>query len=154
MHLKDTSNPEDSLTRVYLNFFTPANSCRLILDEYNNAEDKSSVVWITEEDAKKKPFDFMAVDNLRTRFLAVSFAVTTELVESDIIELNEIEKLCKITFGWEEGPFSMMNAMGIVESLQAVTERMQFSHRKEINFPISRLLITQAQENTPWPVNL
>ncbi len=31
-----------------------------------------------------------------------------------------------------------------------VTERMFFSHRKEINFPVPRLLITHAQKNTPW----
>lgn len=153
-YLSDTSDPDDAISCVYLNFFSPANSCQQILDEYNSAMDRSSVVWVTEEDKKRKPFDFMIVDSLRTRFLAVSFAVTTELVESGVIELNEIEKMCKETFSWQEGPFSMMNAIGIMESLQIVTEKMQFSHRKEINFPVSRLLISQAQKNTPWPINL
>jgi 3-hydroxyacyl-CoA dehydrogenase len=152
-YLADLSNPEDPLTSVYYNFFTPANSCRQILDEYNNAEDKSSVVWVTEKDAKRKPFDFMLVDNLSKRFMAVSFAVSTELVNSEVIELTDLERLCKDVFGWKEGPFAMMNAMGIEDSLQIVTEKMQFSHRKEINFPVSRLLITQAQKNTPWLIN-
>ena len=152
-YLADLSDPEDPLARVYYNFFTPANSCRQILDEYNKAEDKSSVVWVTEKDAKRKPFDFMLVENLSKRFMAVGFAVSTELVDSEVIELTNVEKLCKDALGWKEGPFSMMNTMGIEESLQIVTEKMQFSHRKEINFPVSRLLITQAQKNTPWLIN-
>lgn len=152
-HLADVSDPEAPLASVYYNFFTPANSCRQILDEYNNAEDKSSVVWVTEKDAKRKPFDFMLVDNLSKRFMAVSFAVSTELVNSEVIELTDLERLCKDVFGWKEGPFALMNAMGIEDSLQLVTEKMQFSHRKEINFPVSRLLITQAQKNTPWLIN-
>jgi len=149
-YLADMSNSEDPLTRVYYNFFTPANSCRQILDEYKNAGDKSSVVWVTEKDAKRKPFDFMLVENLSKRFMAVSFAVSTELVDSEVIELTAVERMCTDVLGWKEGPFSMMNGMGIEESLQIVTEKMQFSHRKEINFPVSRLLITQAQKNTPW----
>jgi len=40
--------------------------------------------------------------------------------------------------------------MGVGEALKIVTERMFFSHRKEINFPVPRLLITQAQKNAPW----
>jgi len=151
-YLADASQAEDPLIKVYYNFFTPANSCRQILDEYNNAEDKSSVVWVTEKDAKRKPFDFMLVDNLSKRFMAVGFALSTELVDAEVIEMADVEKLCKETLGWKEGPFALMNAMGIEEALQIVTEKMQFSHRKEINFPVSRLLITQAQKNTPWRI--
>jgi len=151
-YLSDTSGKDDPLTRIYDNFFSPANSCRQIHDEYNRAADKSTVVWVTEKDAKRKSFDFMLVDNLGKRFKAVAFAISTELVESGIIELQDLEKLCKDAFGWTKGPFTMMNDMGLEESLRVVTEKMQFSHRKEINFPVSRLLITQAQKNTPWLV--
>ncbi|MBN1222656.1 MAG: hypothetical protein JXB23_05375 [Candidatus Aminicenantes bacterium] len=151
-YLSDTSDREDPLTRIYDNFFSPANSCRQILEEYNRAGDKSSVVWVTEKDINTKPFDFMLVDNLGKRFMAVVFAVATELVDSGIIELQDLEKHCKAAFGWKKGPFTMMNEMGLEESLQIVTEKMQFSHRKEINFPVSRILITQAQKNTPWLV--
>jgi enoyl-CoA hydratase/3-hydroxyacyl-CoA dehydrogenase len=152
-YMADISQPEDPLTKVYHNFFTPANSCRQILDEFNNAENKPSVVWLTEKDAKRKPFDFMLVDSLSKRFMAVGFAVSTELVDSEIIDMSDVEKLCEETLGWKEGPFTMMNALGIEESLQIVTEKMQFSHRKEINFPVSRLLITQAQKNSPWRIH-
>jgi dGTPase len=70
-------------------------------------------------------------------------------VESGIVELAGLEKLCTSDLLWKEGPFSMMNSMGIDEALKIVTERMYLSHRKEINFPVPRLLITQAQKNTP-----
>jgi 3-hydroxyacyl-CoA dehydrogenase len=79
--------------------------------------------------------------------------IATELVESGILKLQDVERLCKETFGWEEGPFSMMNRLGIQRALQMVTEKMELSHRKEINFPIPWLLISQAQKNEPWPLN-
>jgi hypothetical protein len=39
------------------------------------------------------------------------------------------------------------------EALRIVSERMFLSHRKEINFPFPRLLIMQAQINTPWVID-
>jgi len=47
-----------------------------------------------------------------------------------------------------------MNKMGMMEVMRIVTERMELSHRKEINFPIPRLLIHQAQKGEPWPLKL
>jgi 3-hydroxyacyl-CoA dehydrogenase len=151
-HLSDTSDPEDSLTRVYNNFFIPAKSATEILEVYRKAEeeDRSAVVLASEADAKKIVYDFMLVETLGQKFKAVTFMVATELVESGIAELAVLEKLCTSDLLWKEGPFSMMNSMGIDEALKIVTERMFLSHRKEINFPVPRLLITQAQKNTPW----
>ena len=37
--------------------------------------------------------------------------------------------------------------------MRKVTEKMEMSHRQEINFPITELLITQANKNEPWPLN-
>jgi 3-hydroxyacyl-CoA dehydrogenase len=149
-HLSDTSDPKDPLTRVYNNFFTPAKSVRMILEEYNKTKDKSTVVWVSPTDVKKATSDFLLVQALGQKFRAVAFMVATELVESGIVELAGLEKLCTSDLLWKEGPFSMMNSLGIDEALKIVTERMFFSHRKEINFPVPRLLITQAQKNTPW----
>jgi hypothetical protein len=47
----------------------------------------------------------------------------------------------------------MMNRIGIQEAMRMVTEKMEMSHRQEINFPIPKLLIEQAQKNEPWPLN-
>jgi hypothetical protein len=152
-YLSDTSDPEDPFARIYINFFTPARSAQIILEEYNKAKDKSTVVWVTSADTKKAASDFLLVQALGQRFRAVAFMIATELVESGIVELPNLEKLYNDKFLWDEGPFSMMNSMGIGEALRIVTERMTLSHRMAINFPVPRLLIIQAQKNTPWDVN-
>jgi 3-hydroxyacyl-CoA dehydrogenase len=63
-----------------------------------------------------------------------------------------LDRLCRAAFSWPAGPFALMNAVGLGEALRMVTEKMELSHRREINFPIPRILIEQAQKNEPWPV--
>ena len=60
--------------------------------------------------------------------------------------------LCQTAFLWPEGPFALMNRVGIGASLQLVTEKMELSHRQEISFPVPLLLIQQAKRNEPWPL--
>jgi len=148
----DPSNPDDLLYKVYDNFFTPPDSYKKLLEEYERAEDKSRVRWVSEEEARKEPKDLMLVDVLKNRFLAVSFMTATEVVESGVIEMEEVDRLCQNAFLWREGPFALMNRMGIQEAMRIVTEEMEVSHRKEINFPIPKLLISQAQKEEPWPL--
>ena len=76
-----------------------------------------------------------------------------EIVEAGLLEIGDIEKTCLEVFGWKEGPFAMMNRLGLEETMRKVTEKMEMSHRQEINFPIPKLLIDQARKNEPWPLN-
>ena len=151
--LSDASEPDDPFFKVYDNFFMPCESCKAILDAYNAAEDKSTVKWVSQEEQEKKVDDFLVLKLLIKRFQAVAFMTASEVVDAGVIRLKDVEEICRRDFGWEEGPFAMMNRMGIQEAMQMVTEKMELSHRKEINFPIPKLLITQAQNNTPWPLN-
>jgi 3-hydroxyacyl-CoA dehydrogenase len=148
----DSSNPDDPLYLAYDNFFTPSESCKKILEKYKQANDKSSVKWVSEQDSKKEAKDLMLVDLLRRRFLGVAFMIATEVVDAGVVKLEDVDKLCKDVFKWQEGPYSLMNKMGIREALRMVTEKMELSHRKEINFPIPAFLISQAQKDEPWPI--
>lgn len=150
----DSSNPDDPLYEAYNNFFTPAESYKKLMETYRKAEDKSKIKWIPEEEAKKEPRDMMLVDMLKNRFLAAAFMTATEVVGAGVAEMDEVDKLCQTAFLWRDGPFVLMNKMGISRVMQIVTERMQLSHRSEINFPIPGLLVKQAQENKPWPIKL
>ncbi len=150
----DSSNPEDPLFKTYQNFFTPPESYEKLLDIYKKAEDKSKVRWISEKEVKKAAGDAMVVDILKHRFLAVAFLAATEVVESGVIEMDKVDSLCQNAFLWKEGPFGLMNKMGIQEALRIVTERMELSHRREINFPIPQLLISQAQKNESWSLKM
>ena len=151
--LADDSDEDDPLYQTYHNFFSPGQSCRNKAAEYERAEDKASVRWVGEAEARKEASDFMLVDALAKRFQAVLFITAVDLVESEIFDLHDVDRLCRETFGWKEGPFAMMNRLGIGEVMQIVTEKMYLSHRMEINFPIPRLLIQQAQKEQPWPLN-
>lgn len=151
--LADDSNPEDPFYKVYHNFFSPAESCKNKVEELEKAEDKEMVRWVSEAEAQKEVTDFMLVDALAKRFQAVSFITAVEMVESEILDLQDVDRLCRETFAWREGPFAIMNRLGIGEVMQMVTGKMYLSHRKEINFPIPRLMIQQAQKNQPWPLS-
>jgi len=150
--LSESSGSEDPLSLVYDNFFTPGESCRKMLDRARAEHAKGIVKWISSEDAEKGAKDLLLLDLLVKRFKAVAFMVSAEVVDVGLIGMHDVETLCVASFQWMEGPFAMMNKMGIDEALRIVTERMELSHRKEINFPIPKLLIAQAQKNEPWPI--
>jgi enoyl-CoA hydratase/carnithine racemase len=112
------------------------------------------VKWVSEEDAKKEPQDQELVKKLKERFLAVGFMTSTEVVEAGVIDMEEVDRLCQNAFLWKEGPFVLMNKMGLSKVLRMVKERMEHSKRREVQFPVPELLISQAQKNEPWPVKL
>jgi len=148
----DDSDPDDPLYRRYRNFFTPAASYREKLEEYQKAEDKSRVKWISEEEASRKPEDPAFVEKLKERFLAVGFMTAAEVVDAGVIDLQEVDKLCQNAFLWREGPMAMMNRMGMTEALRMVRERKALAEKQGIHFPLPELLNRQARENAPWPL--
>ncbi len=152
LSFSDSSDPEDPLYKAYGNFFDPPGSYRKLLEIYQKTEDKSMVKWVSGKDTRTEAKDPMLVDALSARFSAVGFMTAVECVEAGVIEMDEVDKLCQNAFLWNEGPFALMNKMGVDEVLRIVTGRMELSHRNEINFPIPQLLISQAQKNEPWPL--
>ncbi len=148
----DSSNAKDPLFEVYGNFFTPPNSYKDILERYEEAEDKSAIKWVSHEDSQKESGDPQNIDMLKNRLLAVGFMTAVECVDSGVIDIGEVDKLCQNAFLWREGPFKIMNKMGLGEVMRIVIERMEKSRKNEINFPIPQLLVKQARDNTPWPL--
>jgi 3-hydroxyacyl-CoA dehydrogenase len=142
---------EDPVFQKYFNFFRPGpglqEKCR------KGRESGAPPLWKTGSGVDVEPEDLMLLDVLRKRFQAVAFITSAEVVEAELLEIAEVGKLCTEKFGWKEGPFAMMNRIGIHEAMRKVTEKMEMSHRQEINFPIPKLLIIQAQKNEPWPLN-
>ncbi len=139
----DSSLSDHPFHKVYDNFFSPPKS--FPLQEGIPLELSSTPV------IQEKSVDAMALDYLQRRFLAVAFMTATEVVEAGLLRPQDVDKLCRMAFGWPQGPFGLMNKKGLRESLRIVTEKMEISHRQEISFPIPRLLIEQAQRDEPWP---
>ena len=149
-YLSDDSDADDPFYSFYHNFFTPGPAAQEKLKKYRESQDKSVITWIPFNDRNKDAGDFMLVDMLKRRFQAVAFVIASDILGSEVAKINEIDSLCKKYLGWKKGPFVMMNEIKIKNVMQMVTERMELSHRREINFPIPRCLIDQAMKNAPW----
>lgn len=150
-YLSENSDPDDPIYNVYDNFFDPGPAARKKRNEHQEAQDKSSIRWVSLEDGNKEAEDFMLVDMLKKRFQAVAFVIASELVGAGVAEIKDIDSICREYLGWKKGPFEMMNEIGIKNTMQIVTEKLEMSHRREINFPVPRSLIEQVQMNVPWP---
>jgi 3-hydroxyacyl-CoA dehydrogenase len=149
--MADDSDSEDPIFQKYFNFFTPA---RCLAERCGKGRAGGAApLWKAGAEEDREPDDFMLSDLLNKRFQAVAFITSTEVVEAGLLEIAEVERLCREAFAWKEGPFAMMNRLGLEETMRKVTEKMEMSHRQEINFPITKLLIEQARKNEPWPLN-
>jgi 3-hydroxyacyl-CoA dehydrogenase len=148
-HLSLRDQGEGGLFHKYNNFFSPPEILKKRLAETGAAGEKG-VKWITPEESQKTPSDALTINVLIKRLQAVSFMVAVELAEAGLLTVKEVEKSCKQAFQWKEGPFGLMNQTGIPETLNMVTEKMELSHRREINFPVPQMLIDQVHENKFW----
>lgn len=150
--MADASSHEDPIFQKYYNFFKPARSlqdkCRK-----GHPAGRAALLWKADAAEDREPEDIALIELLGKRFQAVAFITSVEIVEAGLLEIGDIEKTCLEVFGWKEGPFAMMNRLGLEETMRKVTEKMEMSHRQEINFPIPKLLIDQARKNEPWPLN-
>jgi len=148
----DSSDLDDPLLRIYENFFSLPASAQKIFEIYSRAADKSAVKWVAEEDLLQEPKNTILLDRLKREFWAVAFMTASEVVDSGIIRLEDADALCRAAFHWTAGPFALMNRLGVGESLALVTEKMEYSHQREINFPVPGILIDQAGKDEPWPI--
>lgn len=151
--LSISSDGRSPLLDIYENFFSAPKSCLDLLDKLNAAEDRSNVRWIQNNQVLEAPKDFLVLELLTKRFQAVAFMAASEVVEAGVAELNDLDSFCRKELLWKEGPFAMMNHIGVEDAVQMVIEKMELSCRKEISFPLPKLLITQAQLLAPWPLD-
>ncbi|MFC2157227.1 3-hydroxyacyl-CoA dehydrogenase NAD-binding domain-containing protein [Acidobacteriota bacterium] len=150
----DSSDKADPLYKVYGNYFDPPDSYKNLLKAFEEAEDKSQVRWVSKEEAHKQVDDIELVDRLKDRLQAAGFMTAIESVEAGVIEMEEVDKLCQNAFLWREGPFTLMNKVGIENVNRIILERRDLAQRAQIDFPVPQLLIDQAKKNEPWPLTL
>ncbi len=148
----DPSTPENPLACAYDNFFSPPSGLEQKFTEARTSGKLISIAQLLTPAKSAWPDDIHAIEMLRRRFLAVAFMTAAEVVEAGLIVPADVDRLCRTAFLWPEGPFALMNQVGIGAALELVTEKMELSHRQEINFPIPHILIRQAQKNEPWPL--
>jgi len=139
----------EALVAAYDNFFTVPAGLRDLIGR----EGAQALASFLKKEGVAPPSPYPLVLELsRQRFQAVAFMTASEVVQAGLLDPPVCDRLCQLAFGWPEGPFTMMNRLGLEASLQMVTERMELSHRREINFPVPRNLIERGQKNEPWPL--
>jgi 3-hydroxybutyryl-CoA dehydrogenase len=139
----------EALVAAYDNFFTVPAGLRDLIGR----EGAQALASFLKKEGVAPPSPYSLVLELaRQRFQAVAFMTASEVVQAGLLDPPVCDRLCQLAFGWPEGPFTMMNRLGLEASLQMVTERMELSHRQEINFPVPRNLIERGQKNEPWPL--
>jgi 3-hydroxyacyl-CoA dehydrogenase/enoyl-CoA hydratase/carnithine racemase len=150
----DSSHPDDPLYQVYGNYFSPPESYVSLLDRYQQAEDKSAARWLSEEASKGTAPDSGVVEQLMNRLWAAGFMAAVETVDAGVIEMDEVERLCQNAFLWREGPFSMMNRIGMNEVWTIINQRKEELEKQGIRFPVPQLFAAQAEKGEPWPLVL
>jgi 3-hydroxyacyl-CoA dehydrogenase len=148
----DPSSPEHPLACAYDNFFSPP---ARLSQKFAEARDSGKLISIEQfltPGRTPRPDQPQLVESLKRRFLAVAFMTASEVVEAGLSVPADVDRLCRTAFRWPEGPFALMNRMGIEVSLDLVKERLELSNRQQIAFPVPRSLIQQAQKKEPWPL--
>ncbi len=155
--MKSFSEPtglDDELTGVYGNFFAPPQVYYDLIERYREADDKSAVRWVSDNDAAAEPAEEETVGQLRDRFLAVGFMTASEVVDSGLITIDDMEQLARNAFLWRRGPFALMNRLGVAEAFRLVRERADLAEKQGISFPVPENLKRQAESGAPWPLGL
>lgn len=148
----EPSAPEHPLAFAYDNFFTPPAGLGEKFREARASGKLISFEQLLTPARTARPDDPEVMESLKRRFLAVAFMTAAEVVEAGLIVPSDVDRLCQAAFLWPKGPFALMNEVGVGQALELVTEKMEHSHRREINFPVPRILIQRAQKNEPWPL--
>ncbi|GAB6906545.1 hypothetical protein JCM12296A_23800 [Desulfosarcina cetonica] len=64
--------------------------------------------------------DQAALDVVKERLLGTIFAISTHLIEKDVVSLQDLELGIRTSLAWPKGPFTMMNEMGMAEAARLV----------------------------------
>jgi enoyl-CoA hydratase/3-hydroxyacyl-CoA dehydrogenase len=150
----DSGKKDDPVYKVYRDFFSPPQAYHKLMEKWRRATDKSSVTWVTPEDLKRKPKDQKTVDELAERFMAVGFVTAAEVVESHVIRMEDVDRLAENAFLWREGPFTIMDKVGIKNVMKMVKARAALAAKQKKHFIVPKLLDAQAKKNKPWRPDL
>jgi len=64
--------------------------------------------------------DEAAGQQVKDRLLGAIFAISTHLIEKDVVSLKDLELGIKTSLAWPKGPFEMMNELGMEEAARLV----------------------------------
>jgi enoyl-CoA hydratase/3-hydroxyacyl-CoA dehydrogenase len=88
-------------------------------------------------------------NTIRERLLGVVFVVAGQLVDEGITTIEDIDRGAKIGLRWAQGPFEIMNQLGIKTAYQIV---QQFTKKYKLSIP--QTIGEQYRIGKPWTFRL
>jgi 3-hydroxyacyl-CoA dehydrogenase len=143
----DTTNPKDTLYKVYGNFFAPRQNYVDLISKYNRAKDVSEVKWIRDRRQLTTNVNPKTVEELANRFLAIGFLTATECVDAKLITIEDLELLTQNAFLWNKGPFTLMNELGAKKVSEVIHKREELAVGFGQYFPLCNTLKKIMKEN-------
>ncbi len=150
----DSSDPDDPLFKVYGNFFAPRENYIRLVEEFDKAEDKSSVRWVKEEHKAQKAKGENVIEELKDRFLAIGFTTASEVVDAELITIEDLERLTQNAFIWRQGPFTLMNRLGMEKVKGVVERRVRLAKKQGQDFPRPKTLEKRFAKAERWDFQL
>lgn len=74
--------------------------------------------WDLEDGPVSADPELLAV--VRERLLGSVFAISTHLIENNVVSVKDLELGVKTALAWPKGPFGMMNEMGMMEAARLI----------------------------------
>ena len=106
---------------------------------------EEGVMWEIDEDTE---CDAEAAKIISERLLGQVFAVCSQIVAEEICSMEDVDRGAKVGLRWMNGPFEIMNAIGIDEAY-----RMANAYADLAAFDLPPFFEVKAETGHPWEFN-
>ena len=108
-----------------------------------DAQFKAGEPWDLEGEV-----DETAKDAVAERLMAVVFGIATQLVDEGVASIEDTERGALIGLRWPQGPFGMMNDLGVDRALELVEQLSGLAP----SFSAPDLMVQQVESGEPWTI--
>jgi enoyl-CoA hydratase/3-hydroxyacyl-CoA dehydrogenase len=91
--------------------------------------------------------DNAMVEKVRERFFGAVFGVACQLVDEGVATKEDVDRGASVGLRWTNGPFALMNELGIEKSFELVNEQ---AARSKGTFKVPDILTKQKETGIPW----
>jgi enoyl-CoA hydratase/3-hydroxyacyl-CoA dehydrogenase len=105
---------------------------------------ESGEEWVLDGDVQNEK-----LEDVKKRLLGCTWGIAAELVNDDVASPEDVDRGAMVGLRWAEGPFSMMNNVGINETLQILE---QYSQTTNGTWKVPENIKKLAAQNVPWPI--
>lgn len=125
---------QTTLYRKFGDFYKPADILKKQVDTKQN--------WRIEGDV-----DTEKIESIKNRLYGLVFGISCKIIDEAVATAEDIEKGITVGLRWKNGPFTLMNKIGIEKSYKLVED---MNARYQHLFPIPEILKKQYELKKEW----